>query len=338
MLKGGDIMDNQNAHFAKYLQEMKETVEKVTSYYDQYKSIHGEITLDRRTYLGDKQNRVCRFCGKKAGEVKFKKDAHAIPEMLGNHYLCTYYECDVCNEVFSKLENDLGWFTELGRTVTRLQGKYGTPTFKQGESLIRDEVEQILIKDPIDKPILQWNGDNELKITAKVKPFTPRAVYKAFTKMALTLMPAEELVHFKETIDWIKEEDHCARTTPPLLAMYSFIPGPAFRRNVGFKLFFRRDDITRIVPYCQFVLKFYNFMYQIYLPYSSQDEHWRHGTERDIELVGYPPEIDLGFDYPFDINKELIDLSACEKVRGKEQSVTMGFSSRVDVTEMMRNQ
>ena len=32
----------------------------------------------------DPIDKVCRFCGKKYPEVKFKKKAHAISEMLGN--------------------------------------------------------------------------------------------------------------------------------------------------------------------------------------------------------------------------------------------------------------
>lgn len=330
-------MENQHTDILHLQELLKEEAEKLASYFDLYRSDHVELILDKRTYLGDEHNRICRFCGKDSSEVKFKKDAHAIPEMLGNHYLCTYYECDECNKIFSNLENDLGWFTELGRTITRLKGKKGIPTFKQGDSSIRDTPEQMVIKDPIDNPLVQWVGENNLRITAHLKPFTPMAVYKIFTKMALTLMPEEELIYFKETLEWIREEDHCKRQPPPLLAIYSFIPGPAFK-NVGYKLFFRRDGIKRLVPYCQFILKFHNFMYQIYLPFSSKDEEWRHGTDREIKLVGYPPQLDLGLGYPFDSSTELINLSGCEKERGREMSITMEFSSREDVTEIIREQ
>ncbi|MGG4091495.1 hypothetical protein [Paenibacillus lautus] len=248
--------------------------------------------LDRKTYLGDKNNRVCRFCGRNSNVVKFKKVAHAIPEMLGNHYLCTYYECDYCNEIFSKLENDLGWFTELGRATIRLQGKYGPPTLKQGGSEIRDENGQMFIRDQVDEPIMDWVGDNELKITVKAKPYTPVAVYKAFTKMALTLMPEDELIHFKETLKWIQEQDHSARKVPQLIAFSSFISGPAFQ-GVGFKLLFRKDGADSQLPYCQFVLKFHNFMYQIYIPFSVKDS----GPES--RFLDYPPEFDLGLAYPW---------------------------------------
>lgn len=58
-------------------------------------------------YYGHKENRICRFCGKKEPDVSFSKIAHALPESIGNHVLATYYECDVCNDFFGRnLENE----------------------------------------------------------------------------------------------------------------------------------------------------------------------------------------------------------------------------------------
>ena len=37
-----------------------------------------------RIVLGDKKNQVCRFCGRSAATVPFQRQAHAIPESLGN--------------------------------------------------------------------------------------------------------------------------------------------------------------------------------------------------------------------------------------------------------------
>lgn len=299
------------------------------SYFRQYKIIQEECIFTHKTYLGERLNRICRFCGRNSSEVKFKKIAHAIPEMLGNHYLCTYYECDECNELFSKLENDLGWFTELGRAITRLHGKYGPPTLKQGGSEIRDENGQMFIRDQENEPIMQWVGDNELKITVKLKAYTPVAVYKAFTKMALTLMPENELIHFSETMKWVQEQDHASRNGLQLIAYSSFIPGPAFQ-GIGYSLFFRKDGADSRLPYCKFILRFHNFMYQIYIPFTDKD-----GPE--IELMCYPPEFDLGLNYPFEIKSSSIDLSNGDKERGKEHTVTIGFSSKIDTTEEMKD-
>lgn len=68
--------------------------------------------------LGDKENRVCRFCGRTKPEVQFRKDAHAVSEMLGNKTLFTAYECDTCNGDFGKgIEQDLGNWSKPMRTM-----------------------------------------------------------------------------------------------------------------------------------------------------------------------------------------------------------------------------
>lgn len=77
-----------------------------------------------RIYLGNKNNKVCRFCGKTEPEVTFEKDAHAISNLLGNQMLFTYYECDKCNSKFGeKLETNLANFLGISRTYYGIKGK-----------------------------------------------------------------------------------------------------------------------------------------------------------------------------------------------------------------------
>ena len=54
----------------------------------------------KKIILGEKEDRKCRFCGKRPPEVSFRKIAHAIPEALGNKSIQSLYECDSCNEAF----------------------------------------------------------------------------------------------------------------------------------------------------------------------------------------------------------------------------------------------
>jgi hypothetical protein len=88
-----------------------------------------------KIFLGDKQNRRCRFCGKTEPEVSFRNDAHALPECTGNKSLFTYYECDVCNKAFGDgCDNDFGNWSLPMRTMSRIRGKNGIPIIKQGPS------------------------------------------------------------------------------------------------------------------------------------------------------------------------------------------------------------
>lgn len=75
-----------------------------------YELIVNYSTLDipRPLYLGNKIQRVCRFCGKNKNEVSFKKKAHVIPEGIGNKKLFSLSECDSCNSFYGNtIENDL---------------------------------------------------------------------------------------------------------------------------------------------------------------------------------------------------------------------------------------
>ena len=72
------------------------------AFYDRHYDIIGNWFLipGQKIMLGDTQNRVCRFCGKRSPEVTFESEAHAIPEALGNKSIFSAYECDVCNHMF----------------------------------------------------------------------------------------------------------------------------------------------------------------------------------------------------------------------------------------------
>ncbi|MBV8095742.1 MAG: hypothetical protein JO110_21445, partial [Acetobacteraceae bacterium] len=71
--------------------------------------------------LGDKHDRVCRFCGEHEPKVTFKDRAHAIPEALGNKSLFTNYECDICNHAFGEgIEKHLGNWSKPSRTFARI--------------------------------------------------------------------------------------------------------------------------------------------------------------------------------------------------------------------------
>src|SRR5271156_6826188 len=86
-----------------------------------------------KIFLGDKEKRKCRFCGETTPKVSFRKQAHALPECIGNKSLFTYYECDTCNKGFGDgCENDFGNWSLPMRTMSRICGGNGIPTIKQG--------------------------------------------------------------------------------------------------------------------------------------------------------------------------------------------------------------
>lgn len=156
------------------------------------------------------KDKVCRFCGKQSPEVKFKKKAHAISEMIGNKEFVLKSECDTCNSFFGqRLEDDFGKYLGLGRTLSQIFGKDGVPSYKSRDGKCRI--------DYTDKGlVIQVKEDNESIIKRKDHmifyavrdSYTPIAVYKSIVKMALSLIPYEQIPHFEDTIDWLKEKSH----------------------------------------------------------------------------------------------------------------------------------
>lgn len=90
----------------------------------------------------DFPNPVCRFCGENE-KSKFKKDAHIIPESLGNRFLISNFECDICNEKFSVYEDALNKFIGPIRTLGFVKGKSKKgkriPKFKNLKTNLRIE-------------------------------------------------------------------------------------------------------------------------------------------------------------------------------------------------------
>src|SRR5262249_4440815 len=111
------------------------TWNELSAYYEKYYKVATWYLLrpSHKVFLGDKNNRKCRFCGKAPPEVNFRKEAHALPECIGNKSLFTYYECDTCNQAFGDgCESDFAKWSLPMRTMSRIRGKTGIPTIKQG--------------------------------------------------------------------------------------------------------------------------------------------------------------------------------------------------------------
>ena len=82
----------------------------LVAYYAEHYSIVRQWSLQPgdKIFLGDRQNRRCRFCGKTTPEVSFRKEAHALPECVGNKSLFTYYECELVQpSIWGKLRERL---------------------------------------------------------------------------------------------------------------------------------------------------------------------------------------------------------------------------------------
>lgn len=100
--KGNELLDRVGEQF-------------INEQYD----IHTIIMLDnigRPKYSfidGEKDEKICRFCGRTNEEVGFDNKSHVIPKFLGNFLVISNFECDECNSFFSRYETELEKYVKI---------------------------------------------------------------------------------------------------------------------------------------------------------------------------------------------------------------------------------
>lgn len=287
---------------------------------------HMNLTKGNKLYIGDKDNRKCRYCGESEPNVEFKIEAHAIPEFTGNKSLIAYDECDTCNELFSRIiEDHFGKYLGANRTLAQIHGKKGVPTYKgkDGKSRISMENTGLKITGYEDDPIFDIDLESKLiTITAHRQPYIPAAVFKCIVKMAVAISPENLLPELSHLTKWIREPVHKYETFPykPLVAFEQFTPGPMPYPGVTLFLLKRKPKMEN-VPYLQFVVAFGNSMFQIVVPMPEQD---RQLMNKPINLSLFPIPFADGYEYGKTSMREL-DLSMYEIVKNESHVMHMGF-------------
>ena len=139
--------------------------------------------------LGDRENPTCRFCGQEESAVSFSHQAHAIPASLGNKCLFSIYECNECNQYFgSSIENDLGNWSIVNRTLSGIRGRRKVPTLKSGGHepswKITRAASGLRYKEHNDCSVVQIDEENKaVSFQLTGGSYTPIAVFKAFARI-----------------------------------------------------------------------------------------------------------------------------------------------------------
>lgn len=292
---------------------------------EHYTMLFSSLDIKDKIHIGEKTNKVCRFCHKNEDETSFKNVAHAIPESIGNKKIILYEECDDCNKFFSEnIEVHFDKLTKPLRNVGQVKGKRSVPSYKTKDKLSRIDVkDDFQIQERIDSRITTFDEENnQIILNYEVEPYIPQAIYKTFVKMALSVMPSDELKNFKEALQWIQEPDHTKTFMQPLKVLTTFIPGPnKHPEPVVFLL--KRKTETNKYPYSIFVVAFGNMIYQIVVPSL-------YGIERDSETT----TTIIKFPSPFEITNEhgkvkhgVEDWTSSEVVKGKKIPVHLSYES-----------
>lgn len=234
----------------------------------------------------------CRFCGENSSDL-FKNRSHLIPELLGENNFIASDECDNCNTFFSKYESQLAIFARPFLTLTNVKTKSKTPTFQSRT----DFENQVRTTIKIDKQTNQrqvFANSNDIvidkenglyQLTLRNPGFKPIAIYRAFSKIILGLMPIELINENSDFYEWLLEKKE----------LYEIPHG--FQTKLTTKYFKRpsamlyqaKQLIIDKKEYPEFigVICFANTVIQFYLPISERLLN-KHLPENGMELCIFP--------------------------------------------------
>ena len=286
---------------------------RVVAFYDTYYDIVDTPDFNNRTRLlkpehgirkiGYQKNKKCRFCHKSEPEVSFKKIAHVFPESIGNKALASYYECDNCNDHFGKtIENDYGNFFQYYHSVAGIRGKRGITKIKSKTGVFDPDGNFIPDYEMYWEPIDGEQGELCLKMISNIPieerqtcPDTiqleeihpdccPIGVFRALVKMAISVMPFNELFLFDHTIQWLLDTHNSNIFSPKkLLVRYAMIPGFNVVKYPHFVLYRRKRDIISSMPYMVFSLTYGLFSLMVEIPRNNEK------NTVDISSIPFPP-------------------------------------------------
>ncbi|KIA92274.1 hypothetical protein OC25_17740 [Pedobacter kyungheensis] len=272
-----------------------------------------------------KSERVCRFCGRKNDPGAFKSVSHLIPEMLGNKYLFADFECDKCNQQLSKYENDLAYFLGIFRTLFRIKGKRGIPTFDSKSNTVRAKDEDFYggrafnIEETSDQ-YKSFKFDKETgscTITYKKHGYIPINLYKILFKIALSVLPQEDAGQHQRAYQFILSEQKYDWVAGMCKIVYFDLPFD-FRMTLPVCYLFKKREVQAKLPTHFFMFHFQHMVFQFPLHYNIEDIRSGLYQTGEVDLPFCPPILyrDPG---TATCHSEIRDLSSYEKMEEVQQ-------------------
>lgn len=281
----------------KNLEEIKLWVNKFHNIYKYNSSFYTK--RESQDILGSKDEVKCRFCGKTKMQTTFKKAAHVVPEFTGNIHVKSKYECDICNLLFGKYENDLASFVGLRRFYLPI-GSYGKRrkrVFKlpNSDAEIYSSNRGLEINDLKNEIFEEINGGKTTKCKINKSPFAPLNVYKALVKMVLSLLNDETLINYRKTLNFLitGELDSDIMVKKFAKLSYHAISDCYFEYPIVFT-YSKLDNLDEyeeknniVIPDKTFIIYFNQFCFQIFLPFDIKDD--KISERKNILFHCFPP-------------------------------------------------
>lgn len=255
---------------------------KARNFFNSYE-LENVLTIpDKKTFLGNKKERICKFCKRTSPEVKFHNKAHLFPSFMDNDKLFSYFECDTCNEQFSLYEDSLAKFIGPSRTIMKIGTKdqRQIPKFKNqytGCSIEVNEMGGLKIFTFADTNEFSINKRKRTAFLSTLKqPYIPLYVFKCLTKLSLCLISERELINFEQTArflinkdsekDKLIDADHRFRVIHYLFDHYDLN-----LKTSAFLFSKHKKKKPLLVPEKTLVVYFGTHIFQIMIPFNVKD-------------------------------------------------------------------
>lgn len=235
---------------------------------------------DNRKKLLPKKLRTCRFCGKSYPDVKFSNDAHKIPELIGNRFHLSDFECNDCNRKFGIYENDLANYLGMYRTFAEIEGKKGVPKYKSRDRSM--EIEHAFentfdlnindVQNPKNK--IFYNSENKiLGFLSEGEPYIPINVFKCLLKSAISFVDEKDLQYMTSSIKFLFDDEFTSDPSNDFifgLHQY-FVPGN-FKLPPFLIQYRKGTNYTDFpAPSIFFVYYIKNLIIQLFIPFHDKD-------------------------------------------------------------------
>ncbi|WP_029285355.1 HNH endonuclease [Pedobacter sp. R20-19] len=298
-----------------------------------FENIVGDTT--EKYYLGTKTiPRCCRFCNKKEPIVTFKKDAHVIPQFMGNKKLLSYFECDACNELFSQYESSFANYIGASRTISQIpgQGKHKVPKFRDKKTGFTIELGEKSLKMGFVEGHDEVSFDeknNKLFIKTVRPSYVPLHIAKVILKIGICLLKEEDLEDYKSTISFIFADKYGngIEGNELLKVKGYFLPGPPKYPKPFVQLYTKKKTVDELIPSKHVVVYYGNYVFQMCLPFCKTDNHL---NGQQISFPLFPLLVDNSyFDTYGPYQKFNLDTTSNEKKVNEPHSITFSYKKLI---------
>lgn len=294
------------------------------------------LPKESKLFLGNRNNRVCRFCKRDQNQVKFKKLAHVVPEFMGNKKYFSYFECDECNELFGVYETSLANYGGILNTFSMIKGKNGHPKHKgkieDTETFVQDGNIVMRINQPDSKAsfkAVHYDSKTGLmEINSTKYPYIPLDAFKALTKMGMCLLSESEMLDYEMTRKWLlKESELDTDLYKPLLFVFQKVGGKLFPHPWIAVMKKRPQFLFEPCPTHSILINYGMFKYQIFLPGNVRDQWIWMGKKLTLAIENHITSAMPDLNLNVLLGMDMIDFSSSTKMFNQKHSFKFPFES-----------